>query len=196
MIDGLCDYASHALLYVILATAADDVVGWWIWPLGFAAGFSRVAQANHAESQRRIYLWRGYGVPWLQQAKAGDDDVFRSGGPAKRSLAKLTSAYIWLAAELSPHCPPLDRAAEQAMHDPALRARLTRLARACYRTPLRLQSLLGANPRTILLGVCLAISSPLYYFLIEATLLNLLLIASIRSQKRANSCLAARLAAA
>jgi phosphatidylglycerophosphate synthase len=193
MVDGLCDYSSHALLYVILATTADDHVGWWIWPLGFAAGLSRVAQANHAESERRIYQWRAYGVPWLQQAKAKDQALFR-GGPAKRFLAGLTSVYIWLANALSPAAAALDRAAEAATRDPALRHRLTRLARIAYRWPLLLQSLLGANWRTLLLGLCIFLGSPLWYFLVEATLLNLLLLASIRSTKRANACLEARLA--
>jgi phosphatidylglycerophosphate synthase len=194
MVDGLCDYSSHALLYVILATTADDHVGWWIWPLGLAAGLSRVAQANHAESERRIYQWRAYGVPWLQQAKAEDQALFR-GGPAKRFLAGLTSVYIWLANALSPAAPALDRAAEAATRDPALRHRLTRLARIAYRRPLLLQSLLGANWRTLLLGLCIFLGSPLWYFLIEATLLNLLLLASIGSTKHANACLGARLAA-
>jgi phosphatidylglycerophosphate synthase len=195
-IDGLCDYLSHALLYLILATAADDALGWWIWPLGFAAGFSRVAQANHAESQRRIYLWRAYGVPWLKQAcDAPDEAPGRKQGGAS-PLARLTRAYVWLADRLSPASPALDRAAERAANDPVLRERLNRLARTCYRRPLFLQALLGANPRTILLGLCIALGSPLWYFLVEATLLNLLLLFSIRSQKRANSCLEARLGTA
>jgi uncharacterized membrane protein YecN with MAPEG domain len=194
-IDGICDYASHALLYVILATAADDQVGWWIWPLGFAAGFSRVAQANHAESQRRIYLWRGYGIPWLQQARDRGDALLERREGRAGIIAGLTRAYMWLADRLSPPAPALDRAAEQATRDPALRERLTRFARICYRRPLYLQAWLGANPRTILLGICIILGSPLWYFLVEATLLNLLLVASIRSQKRANQCLEARLRA-
>ncbi len=192
-IDGICDYASHALLYVILATAADDHVGWWIWPIGFAAGFSRVAQANHAESQRRIYLWRAYGIPWLQQARDSGDAVIEGRAAGGGVLSGLTRAYMWLADRLSPPAPVLDRAAEEATRDPDLRARLTRLARACYRRPLYLQAWLGANPRTILLGLCIILGSPLWYFLVELTLLNLLLVASIVSQKKANACLEARL---
>lgn len=194
VIDGLCDYLSHALLYAILATAADDQVGWWIWPLGFAAGFSRVAQANHAESQRRIYLWRAYGVPWLQQARDEGERMLQRNKGGAGILARIGRAYMWLADRLSPPAPALDRAAEAAARDPAARARLHRLARACYRRPLYLQAWLGANPRTILLGLCILLGSPLWYFLVEATLLNLLLVASIRSQKRANLCLEARLA--
>jgi hypothetical protein len=58
-----------------------------------------------------------------------------------------------------------------------------------------LQALLGANPRTVLLGISMAIGSPLYYFLAETTLLNLLLIASMRSQRSCDARLARRLAA-
>lgn len=195
VIDGLCDYASHALLYVILATAADDRVGWWIWPLGFAAGFSRVAQANHAESQRRIYLWRAYGIPWLQQAREEGGRALERKRGDLGMVARLAEAYLRLADRLSPPAPALDRAAEEATRDPELRQRLTLLARTCYRRPLSLQAWLGANPRTILLGLCMILGSPLWYFLVEATLLNLLLVASIGSQKRANCCLEARLGA-
>ena len=190
MVDGACDYLSHALIYLFLAIHLADWIGLWAYALGWASGLSRVAQSNHAESQRRTYLWRAYGVPWMQQARATDDAIFRSRGP----LTALTRAYLWLAERLSPASPMLDRAAEQAAHDPAARRRLTRLSRTIYRGPLRLQGLLGANPRTLLLGLSMALGSPLWFFLAETTVLNLLLIVSIGRQRAANRALEARLA--
>jgi hypothetical protein len=191
MVDGACDYLSHALIYLFLAMHLDDWIGAWAYVLGWAAGLSRVAQANHAESQRRTYLWRAYGVPWLKQAHDSQDEVFRRRG----LLAGLGRGYIWLAALLSPASPVLDRAAERAALDPAARRRLTRLCRSASREPLFLQAMLGANPRTLLLGLSMALGSPLWFFLAETTLLNLLLVWSIRRQKACNDTLAARLSA-
>ena len=39
--------------------------GRWRW----RAGASHVVQTNHAETQRRLYLWRAYGAPWLRTAR-------------------------------------------------------------------------------------------------------------------------------
>lgn len=192
MVDGVCDYASHALIYLFLAIHLAEWIGWWAYALGWASGLSRVAQANHAESQRRIYLWRAYGTPWMQQARAAGDAAFQ-----RRSiLSALGRAYLWLSAQLSPASAILDRAAgEAARGDPVARTRFTRLCRRIYRGPLHLQALLGANPRTLLLGASMALGSPLWFFIAETTVMNLLLLASIGRQRVANRELERRLAA-
>lgn len=194
MVDGACDYLSHALIYLFLAIHLADWIGLWAYALGWAAGLSRVAQANHSESQRRIYQWRAYGVPWMQQAQASDDALFRETGGIGL-LTRLTRAYLWLARRLSPSSPALDRAAAEAARDPERRRRLTALCRCAFRLPLSLQTLLGPNSRTLVLGASMALGSPLYYFLAEITLYNLLLVASIRLQKRRNETVEARLRA-
>ena len=190
MVDGACDYLSHALIYLFLAIHLADWIGLWAYALGWASGLSRVAHANHAESQRRTYLWRAYGIPWLQQAQASDTEMLRRKG----LLGWMARGYMWLAAVLSPASAELDRAAEQAARDPAARRRLTRLCRCASRQPLFLQSLLGANPRTVLLGISMALGSPLYFFLVETTLLNLLLLVSLSRQRSCNESLRRRLA--
>lgn len=189
MVDGACDYLSHALIYLFLAIHLADWIGLWAYALGWASGLSRVAQSNHAESQRRTYLWRAYGIPWMEQARAKNDEIFRHRGP----LTTLTRAYLWLAQRLSPASAELDRAAEEAARDPATRRRLTRLCRPVFRAPLGLQALLGANPRTLLLGASMALGSPLWFFLAETTVMNLLLIVSIRRQRACDRALEARL---
>src|SRR5688572_15643844 len=57
LVDGVCDYAGHAVLYIALAAMLDDQLGGWAWALAVAAGASHIAQTNHAETQRRTYLW-------------------------------------------------------------------------------------------------------------------------------------------
>jgi len=190
MVDGMCDYLSHALIYLFLAIHLSEWIGWWAYALGWAAGLSRVAQSSHSESQRRIYLWRAYGVPWIKQGRAAGDALFQH----ETLLSRLSGAYVWLADRLSPASPALDRAAEDAARDPETRARFTRLSRRTFRTPLHLQAYLGSNPRTLLLALSMALGSPLWFFLTEVTLMNLLLFASIRRQHAANRALEARLA--
>lgn len=187
-IDGACDYLSHALIYLFLAIHLADWIGGWAYALGWAAGLSRVAQANHSESQRRIYQWRVYGVPWMQQAEASGDALFRETG-GLGLLGRLARAYMWLAHKLTPMSRELDRAAQ----DPATRRRLSRLCRRAFRLPLVLQTLLGPNSRTLLLGASMALGSPLYYFLAEVTLYNLLLAGSVQLQKRRSKLVASRL---
>src|SRR5688572_1851297 len=60
MVDGLCDYAAHAVLYITLAALLDDAIGGWAWILASVAGASHAFQTNHAESQRRNYLCWAY----------------------------------------------------------------------------------------------------------------------------------------
>jgi hypothetical protein len=191
MVDGVCDYASHALIYLFLAIHLAEWIGPSAYALGWASGLSRVAQANHAESQRRIYLWRAYGVPWMQQARAQGDAAFGR----HPVLSGLGRAYLWLSAQLSPASATVDRAAAECASDPAGRRRFTRLCRRTFRGPLFLQSLLGANPRTLLLGLSMALGSPLWFFLAETTVMNLLLVESVRRQKAANRRLERRLPA-
>jgi hypothetical protein len=57
-----------------------------------------------------------------------------------------------------------------------------------------LQEWLGPNRRTLLLALSMAVGTPLWFFLLEATLFNLVLIASVRRQRRVNDALAAALA--
>ena len=189
MVDGACDYLSHALIYLFLSIHLAGSLGLSAYALGLAAGVLRVAQSNHAESQRRTYLWRAYGVPWIKHARDGGHALFRR----DTILTRLTRAYVWLADLLIPTAPALDAAAREAAHDPALRRRLTRLCRRASRRPLLVQSLLGANPRTVLLGLSMALGSPLYFFIVETTAMSLLLLVSIRWQKASDAAIIARL---
>ena len=65
IVDGICDYVSHIIMYFLLAAVLQRSIGGLAWPIMIAAGVSHVVQSNHVEVERRFYLAWIYGVPWL-----------------------------------------------------------------------------------------------------------------------------------
>ncbi|MGZ8998725.1 MAG: CDP-alcohol phosphatidyltransferase family protein [Allosphingosinicella sp.] len=186
LVDGFCDYAGHAPLYFALAAMADDQIGLWAWPLGVLAAASHGVQANHSETQRRSYLWWAYGVPWL---KTHSDREASTRGFARIS-AWAERFYLWTSRTMNPNLSVVDRAMAKVGPDPRAR----RLVRTSSRYTLKFQKALGSNPRTLLVGLCLAFGSPLAYFLSQILLLNLLLLVSVRVHDVAGRRLARKLA--
>ena len=195
LVDGVCDYSGHAVLYVALAAMLDDSLGGWAWALAAAAGASHAVQTNHAETQRRSYMWWVYGVPWLKHAKAAGDATFQARTWFTFTFGWMARIYLRGAAAMTPYAERIDEAAARAAGDPRERARVSRLARRASRRALVLQKAVGPNPRTLILGASMALGSPLWFFLAEAVALNLLLLVSIRHHNRIGRRLAERLAA-
>ena len=171
IVDGLCDYAGHIVLYVLLAAATFDSIGWTAWLLFGAAGVSRILQASFHEAQRRQFLDWVYGVPWLRTSLHQT--------PPTRAR-RLGHAYLALVNRLAPGDTHID----QAIADPARRdaVRADLLTRGW--TALAGSPLLGANYRTLALGASMLAGSPLWYVLYEAVILNLLLAHAVRQSQR------------
>jgi hypothetical protein len=194
-IDGACDYLSHVVLYVALAGILDDWIGGWAWALATLSGASRIAQSNHAETRRRTFLWRVYGVPWLKVAETtGDRRVFTGGNWFGRAAERVTRGYLELAARMSPGAGSLDRLAEATSVDPVKGADVRRRIFQASRGSLLLEKALGANARTIVLGLSMLAGSPLWFFLVESVLLNGLLAVSVRHHNAVDKRLLAELA--
>jgi hypothetical protein len=94
---------------------------------------------------------------------------------------------------MSPSVAGIDRELEAAVGDPARTAMIRRLARRASRRSLLFEKAIGPNPRTIILGLSMLLGSPLWFFLTEAVLLNLILLMSVRHHNRVARRLAARL---
>ncbi|MDR6789324.1 phosphatidylglycerophosphate synthase [Sphingomonas sp. BE138] len=169
IVDGLCDYAGHGVLYLLLAGALDDRIGWIAWPIAIVAGFSRAVQSVFAESQRRTYQWWAYNTPWLQNAKA-------EGGGIGVALSNLYLS-VWHA--LSRPTQRVNALVASAEADPPERRRIAGIAREVGSRALPLLAALGANPRTILLGLSMMAGTPLWFFLIEIVVLNVALALAI-----------------
>ena len=193
MVDGVCDYVGHSVLYVALAAFLDGQMGLWAWVLSAASAASHSLQTNHAETQRRHYLWWAYGVPWLKHAEAAGHEVFRGRSRFTRTFGWMARDYLRVAQAMTPHSARIDAAVEAAMSDPPRLARIQRLVRRSSRRSLAFQKAVGPNPRTIILGISMGLGSPLYFFLAECVLLNLLLALSVRHHNARGRRLAERL---
>jgi hypothetical protein len=197
LVDGVADYVSHIFLYTVMAAILlAPWLGLWAYLVVALSGASRIAQSSHSESQRRTYVWRVYGIPWLKQAQASGDELFEPQGLVARISVACARLYIGLASATNPHSSELDEAFVRSAGDESEAARLRRLYLSSSRGSLVYQRLLGANPRTILLGMSMALGSPIWFFIVEITLLNMLLALSIAQQRRCNRIVVSRLGVA
>ena len=192
MVDGLCDYLSHVVLYILLATvlAAGTGLfsGWLAWVLVVAAGLSHALQANHVEVQRRQYQYWVYGTPWLRNSHAAEGSA-----TSKSWAGALVSAYIGVASGMTPQALKIDAAVQAAGGD---RDRLDQIATAVRAEApplLLLCKILGPNPRAIVLGISMLAGSPLWYMLYQTIVLNLLLVHSVRAHNAAARRIEARI---
>lgn len=195
LVDGVCDYAGHTVMYIAFAFLLDDRLGVWAWILAVLAGASHIAQTNHAETQRRNYLWWAYGESWLKHAQERGDEVFQERGWFSATFSWMAVDYLRLGSLMVPGAAAVDMAVKAAEGDPRRTHRIRRLARRASRTSLRYQKALGANPKTILIGLSMLLGSPLWFFLVEIVALNLLLLLSVRHHDEASRRLAKALSA-
>ena len=194
LVDGVCDYCAQTLLYFVLAAILDDTIGGWAWVLALGAGMSHIVQTNHAETQRRSYLWWAYGVPWLKHAQEAGDEVFRERNWFSSTFAWMARDYLKLAYWMAPWSAQLDALVDGAAANSRRQARIRRLVRRSSRVSLIYEKLVGPNPRTIMLGISMLLGSPLWYFIGETILLNLILAASVAHHNAVQRRLVERLA--
>ena len=191
MVDGICDYASHVVLYLVLGWLLHKVIGnaaWW-WML--AAGISHIIQSNHVEVQRRSYQWWVYGTSWIRHTHNDQNAATR-----QNLFGGLVTAYLAVSERMTPHAGRIDAAREAAQDDPAARERIAAAVRAEAPPLLRMCKWLGPNPRAVVLGISmLALGEsganapgwgPLGYFVFQAIVLNVLLVGSVIMHNAAN----------
>ena len=195
IVDGLCDYGGHIVLYVTLAAFLSGTLGLWAWGLATAAGGSRILQANHYETLRHTYVWRYFGAPWLRRTASNEGIAVGRSLPA-RTAAGLAGAYVALSSSFSRDAMAVDERFAALADDPAALARARGLGRDAERIAVQRAGCLSADLRTLALGVSMAAAdSPLWFFLLECTLLNGVLAWSVIGQGRRNRRLAAELSA-
>jgi len=193
MVDGLCDYTSHIVLYLVLGWLLAHGMAPASWPTQhpyvwmWAAGLSHIVQSNHVEVQRRQYQWWVLGTPWLRTSR-------EQNAATRRGLTGwLVGLYLGLAAGLTPHAAAIDEAVAASEADPDRREAIRAAVRAEAGPLLALCKVLGPNPRAIVLGLSMLAGSPLWYFLYQSVVLNVLLVISVIAHNRAAKRIAARI---
>ena len=194
MVDGLCDYLSHAVLYLVLAWWLQHhggmFAGWHAWALVVCAGLSHAVQSNHVEVQRRQYQYWVYGTPWLRNSHDNADSA-----TARSWAGALVSAYIGVASGMTPHALGIDQAVASAKGNQARLDEIAAAVRAEAPPLLLLCKVLGPNPRAIVLGLSMFAGTPLWYMLYQSLLLNALLVLSVSMHNAAARRIAARIGA-
>ncbi len=188
LVDGVCDYASHIILYFILGWLLSRQIGAGLaWPIMVAAGVAHFVQANHVEVQRRQYQWWVYRLPWLRNTENAGTRTGRFG------FGQILTGYLNLASGMTPYALKVDAAVEAAQGDPAALDRIAHDVRAEAPPLLLILKLLGPNPRAIVLGLSMLAGSPLWYFIYQALFQNALLAGSVVMHNAAAKRIAARI---
>ena len=184
MVDGLCDYASHFVLYLLLGAFLAPGLGGWAWAIVWSVGLAHAVQSTHVEAQRRFYLYWVYGKPWLNNARPDGHGPF----------AWLVALYLRVALGSTPSALAIDGKITAAAGDPGRLERLRAMIRDEMPLLLRLEKLLGPNSRAIALGLSMLLTaSPIAYFIYGGVWLSLLLVLSIILHNRAWRRLAKRI---
>lgn len=194
MVDGVCDYASHIVLYLILGWVLSNETGFFSgstgWVLLVIAGVSHAVQSNHVEVQRRQYQWYVYGTPWIRHSHSQADSA-----TSKSLFGVFVSAYLNAASGMTPHALKIDTAVDSAKGDPARLAEIAAAVRAEAPPLLLMCKVLGPNPRAIVLGLSMFAGTPLYYMIYQAVVLNVLLVVSVLMHNAAARRIAAKIGA-
>lgn len=173
LIDGLCDHASQALIYIALAVVLQRTAGPWAWPLVVLAALSHTVQANAYETGRKTYRRWVYGAVWMRQRP---DFSFSPAGIANRLYLAASSLFS-----------PGEDSVEIAM---ACAGPSSSIARKTYRSAqvdlVKRSGLLGSTSRSIALVTSLLAGSPLWFLLYEVVALNLALMIFVLWRRRAN----------
>ena len=143
-LDGLCDHAVFAMIYVALACSVGGIA---IWSLAIAAGMAHAVQANLYETERNRFNRRlGGGAPGI------------SNSPQRNPAIRL---YNWIASRLECVSATFDRRLATAADRDEMRRRYDRAAVPV----LRLMAPLNQNIRLLAVFLACALGRmPLFFW--------------------------------
>ncbi|PEQ13812.1 hypothetical protein B2G71_05745 [Novosphingobium sp. PC22D] len=186
LVDGICDYAGHIVLYLTLGAMLVPALGGWAWVAVVASGACRIVQANQYECLRRQYAWWVYGTPWLRRAP------LEGQGRGHALLTALAEGYLRLGASTAPANDAIDAILDGAT--PAQRNAHRDVIRRHFAPLLQRSQILSANYRTLALGGSMLAGTPLWFLGFEIVLLSLASLAIAAQQARVTAATRADLA--
>ncbi|NVN11029.1 CDP-alcohol phosphatidyltransferase family protein [Nguyenibacter vanlangensis] len=182
ILDGVCDYATFAAVYVGLALSLAPRHGGWVWALVAVAGFCHAVQSAAYERQRQDYNFWGWGRGASPLAR----NVVPSGRRAGDVLFGLYARIEALTTALGESGLNGRLAVMLAAHPdraPDIRQRY----RAAFALQVRRWSVLSANYRTLGLFLCALPGRPLAYFAFEIVGFSVILLGLLRRQRRCDA---------
>ena len=183
IVDGVCDHISHLILYLTLGWLSAQQFGAWTWAVTIVSAGSRALQAVCYETARRNYRRWVYGLNWIRQDLGKAEQKV---GAAGRIGVALAGVYL----KLSELVRADDHAVETAMMQLLKRSdRTAGKARGLYQAQARglvkRASWLSTNWETAGVFLSLLAGSPLYFLVVQAVALNLVMVSCVLGQKRA-----------
>jgi phosphatidylglycerophosphate synthase len=176
IIDGVCDYLGHVVLYFALGAVLAGQIGPIGWLLMAAAGFARAAQTVFFETQRRQYQYWVYDTPWLRNS-AGPSK------PTRGSLGVVARFYLRLSNILSAGGAQVD--AMLAGLPQAKRMALGPFIKAKMMPVMTYISVLSSNYRTLVIGIAMIAGQPIGIVIFELGVLSVFLWSAMRRSHRA-----------
>jgi len=188
VIDGFCDYVTYLVVYIALALAMTPSYGPGIWYLVIGAGICHAFQAGTYELQRQEYDFWGYGkksaeLPELTRLSdlPGDLSLLRKFA-AKMGILYARMQYCFSGLDLN-FRPRLKKfMAENPDKIDQFRADYRRE----FAPIVKRWAIMCPNYRTYAIFIACIIQQPIIYFIIEITVMNLILFILVQKQKKYN----------
>lgn len=192
VLDGLCDNLVFASVYVHLClryTAGGESNLVWLLTLG--AGASHSLQSSAADYFRNAYL---YFICGKSRAELDSSSALRlefnqlrwNAEPGRKFLFRLYLNYTLQQESLAPGTKALSQAAMTEFSG-EVPAWLSQRYRRESKRLIKWFNLLATNTRMLILFALLFLGRPIWYFVIELTAFNLLLLFVLRQQNRVSS---------
>ncbi len=184
-LDGLADHLVFVSIYAHLSLRFIAGGGSpWIWMLAFAAGWSHSLQSAAADYVRNAWLYFAEGKTRAELDASGQvrSEFARlrwRNAPREKFLYRLYLNYTRQQEWLLPRLNELKQQANQGDS-----AAISEAYGRASRPLIRWTNLLATNPRMILLFALLLLGQPVWYFLAEMSVFNLLLFLLLRGQDR------------
>ncbi|HHI88747.1 MAG TPA: CDP-alcohol phosphatidyltransferase family protein [Hellea balneolensis] len=165
IIDGICDHLVFGAVYIaFILYALGQGASPWIWALGVVSALSHALQAAGYEERRQIFQRRMRGL----SRKEVSENLLHVG--EKKSV--LATIYDRFQTLTSPKPSKLDVNIEACRQQGMDAEKISSLV-ARTSPIVRAWGLLNANNRTIMLAVCAGLGHPLWYFIYESVILNI-----------------------
>ncbi len=176
IIDGICDHLVFGAVYIaFILYAIGNGASHWVWALGAVSALSHAVQAAGYEERRQLFQRRMRGL----SRKEISEKLLKI-GEKKSALAVLYDRFQTFA---SPQSDVLDEKLAAWRQQGMSEQKITEVIGGT--SPIvRAWGLLNANNRTIMLAIFAALKHPLWYFVFEAVVLNLVFVVLLMWEKR------------